>query len=204
MPAPRLTKDMLVEVLDAILQQQFISGDGCILDRRKKAAVHIQGTKFTYIRIRNAIVDGIHLVLGLTMDKFIAYLSSKFKVPVEMLDEKIKSMTMQGMNPDIKTQFFMIISAMRDYWQDLASKKVLDELLSILGRITNREQDVSPGRVHELVSTKFNSTYSLLENIYVLREMGRLAGTTLDADRTWHELMDRLAAEIATALSKER
>ena len=201
-PMPRLTKNDLIETLDAVLQQQFISSDGKIYDRQKRESINIPGTKFTYIRIKNAIVDGFQFILGGRMDQFLLYLSKKFKVPRNLFEDKLSIIEQQGIPVDTRMQFMMIISAIREYWQDIAYKKVLEDLTMFIKRI-NENLIIQLDEVQELVSSNFESDYSMLVNIYVLNEMGKLAGTPLKSQEAWFRIMDKLAAEIALKFTKE-
>ncbi|MHA1368539.1 MAG: hypothetical protein ACTSWN_13840 [Promethearchaeota archaeon] len=192
----RITKQALIETLDAVLQQQFFTNDGQILDRGKKESIKITGTRFTYIRIRNTIIDGFHFILGERMDKFIEYLSEKFQVPSDVFSKKLNELEKQMIKVDTRMKFMMIISAMREYWQDFAYQQVINELLQILNNIGSEVEIPSVEILKELISEKFASIFSLLVNLYVLKEMGKLAGTSPKIDDMCYQIMDHLASEI--------
>ncbi|MFX0101764.1 MAG: hypothetical protein ACFFCS_19525 [Candidatus Hodarchaeota archaeon] len=198
-----MTKEQLTEALDAVLQQQFLSSDGSILNRTKRESVKIPGTKITYIRIRNAIMSGFHFILGERMDKFTEYLSTKFQVPENIFDEKLASLGDMGRSIDKRMKFIMIISAMREYWQDFAYQKVLEDLKNVIINISGEPEAVSTGDINAIVSSQFGSDFSMLVNIYVLKEMGRLAGNPVKTDDAWYQMIDKLATEVLVKVMED-
>nr|MDO8109149.1 hypothetical protein [Candidatus Sigynarchaeota archaeon] len=199
---PAFTKELLSETLDLVLQQQFISDTGGILNRTKKESFNIPGTKFTYVRIKNAILEGAQYVLSEQIDKFIEFLAGKFRVPRKVFDDKLASLGDQLLMMDMRMKLVMILSTLREYWQDIAYQKVIEEICHAIAFMGLDINPPTAAEVKQIVSTDFGPDYSMLVNIYVLMEMGKLAGTLLKADDAWFEMMDRLAAEVVTKLSE--
>ncbi|MHA1998441.1 MAG: hypothetical protein ACTSU9_10000 [Promethearchaeota archaeon] len=186
-----------METLDAVLQQQLLSSDGLLLDRQKRKEVKISNIKLLYIRVKNAIVDGFHFILGERMDKFIDYLSSKFGIPVEFFSKKLEEIHGQGISIDKRMEFMMIISTMREYWQDHAYSQVIKEISEIVETLSNGQQFIPYDELNALLSSKFGPGFSLMVNIYVLKEMGSIVGVPVKGDdRAWYELLDKISAEV--------
>ncbi|MHA1792476.1 MAG: hypothetical protein ACTSVI_07515 [Promethearchaeota archaeon] len=196
----RITKEMLEETVDAVLQQQFISDDGSILNRKKNQAIKITGTRVTYIRVRNLIMDGMRYILGERMDKFVDYLSSKFQVPKNVFDEKMAALGDQVYSMDIKMKFFMIISALREFWQDTARNEIIKELKKLIENISEGRAMPTLKEVNEILSTSFSSDFSMLINIRLLQILGKLARINIQPDEYCYEIMDKLAVEIMLKL----
>ncbi|HME52935.1 MAG TPA: hypothetical protein VKM55_12010 [Candidatus Lokiarchaeia archaeon] len=198
---PRITKELLTEALDLVLQQQFISDSGALVNRTKKESFSIPGTKLTYVRIKNAIMEGIQYVISEQFDRFMEFLGTKFQVPVAKLNEKFTAMGDQQAMLDTRMKFIMIVSTLREYWQDLAYQQVLGDICRI---IANMNLDIVPPstkEVNTILSTHFGPDFSMMVNLHVLKEMGQAVGTPLKIDDAWYEMMDRLAAEVAAKMA---
>nr|MDO8088571.1 hypothetical protein [Candidatus Sigynarchaeum springense]MDO8115691.1 hypothetical protein [Candidatus Sigynarchaeota archaeon] len=197
-----LTREMLAEALDVVLSQQFISENFTILNRQKKESIRIPGTKFTYLRVKNAILDGVKLVLSEQMDKFIEYLSIKFKVPRKAFDDKLASFgEQQILVMDNRMKFTMIIATLREYWQDIAYKQVIDEIRKTIYSNNLTPEPPTSEQVNKIVSEHFGPDFSMMVNLMVLKEMGRLAGTPLQYEDEWFKLMDGIASEVALKIT---
>ncbi|NMC06900.1 MAG: hypothetical protein GYA24_16900 [Candidatus Lokiarchaeota archaeon] len=197
-----LTREMLAEALDVVLSQQFISDSFTILNRQKKEDIRIPGTKFTYLRIKNAILDGAKLVISEQLDKFIDFLSAKFEVPRKAFDDKLASFGEQQLVlMDNRMKFTMVIAALREYWQDVAYKQVLDEIRKTIYMMNMTAGPPAVEQINKIVSEKFGSDFSMMVNIYVLKEMGRLAGTPLQYEDAWFQMLDRISSEIILKLT---
>jgi len=193
---------MLAEALDVVLSQQFISENFTILNRQKKESIRIPGTKFTYLRVKNAILDGVKLVLSEQMDKFIEYLSIKFKVPRKAFDDKLASFgEQQILVMDNRMKFTMIIATLREYWQDIAYKQVIDEIRKTIYSNNLTPEPPTSEQVNKIVSEHFGPDFSMMVNLMVLKEMGRLAGTPLQYEDEWFKLMDGIASEVALKIT---
>lgn len=198
-----LTREMLAEALDVVLSQQFISESFTILNRQKKEAIRIPGTKFTYLRIKNAILEGIKFVLSEQMDKFIDFLSAKFKVPRKAFDDKLASFgEQQLLIMDNRMRFTMVIATLREFWQDVAYKQVLDEIRKTIYLMNMTANPPTTEQINKIVSAEFGPDFSMMVNIYVLKEMGRLAGTPLQYEEAWFQMMDRIASEIIMKINQ--
>jgi hypothetical protein len=197
-----LTRGMIAEVLDVVLSQQFISESFTILNRQKKESVRIPGTKFTYLRIKNAILDGVQYLLSEQMDKFIAFLSAKFQVPRKAFDEKLASFgEQQLMMMDDRMKLTMVLATLREFWQDVAYKQVLDEIRKTIYSMNMTAEPPTVEQVNRIVSADFGPDFSMMVNIYVLKEMGRLAGTPLQYEDAWFQMMDRIASEVVLKIT---
>ncbi|MEX2758163.1 MAG: hypothetical protein Q6365_022505 [Candidatus Sigynarchaeota archaeon] len=197
-----LTREMLAESLDIVLSQQFISDDFTILNRQKKESIRIPGTKFTYLRVKNAILEGVKLVLSEQMDKFIDYLSTKFKVPRKAFDDKFASFgEQQLLMMDNRMKFTMIIATLREFWQDVAYKQVIDEIRRTIYSNNLTPEPPTSDQVNKIVSEHFGPDFSMMVNLMVLKEMGRLAGTPLQYEDAWFRLMDSMASEVALKIT---
>ncbi|MBN2153315.1 MAG: hypothetical protein JW839_17815 [Candidatus Lokiarchaeota archaeon] len=197
-----LTRGMLAEALDAVLSQQFISDDFTILNRQKKESVRIPGTKFTYLRVKNAILEGVQYVLSEQMDKYIEYLSAKFKVPRKAFDDKLASFgEQQLLVMDNRMKFTMVIATLREFWQDVAYKQVLDEIRKTVYAMNMTAEPPTVDQINRIVSADFGPDFSMMVNIYVLKEMGRLAGTPLQYEDAWFHLMDGIASEVVLKIT---
>lgn len=198
---PTITKELLSEALDLVLQQQFISDSGALLNRTKKEAINIPGTKFTYVRIKNVIMEGAQYVISEQFDKFKEFLSNRFQVPVSKFNDKLAALGVQQLLLiDTRMKFIMIVSTLRECWQDQAYQKVLGDICRI---IANMNLDIVPPSTKEvnmILSTHFGPDFSMMVNIYVLKEMGQLVGTSLKIDDAWYEMADRLATEVVAKL----
>ncbi len=193
-----LTREMLAEALDVALSQQFISDNFTILNRQKKESVRIPGTKFTYLRVKNAILEGVKFVLSEQMDKFIDYLATKFKVPRKAFDDKLASFgEQQLLMMDNRMKFTMIIATLREYWQDVAYKQVIDEIRNTISSNNLTPEPPTTDQINKIVSEDFGPDFSMMVNLMVLKEMGRLAGTPLQYEDAWFQLMDSIASEVA-------
>lgn len=183
---PTITKELLSEALDLVLQQQFISDSGALLNRTKKEAINIPGTKFTYVRIKNVIMEGAQYVISEQFDKFKEFLSNRFQVPVSKFNDKLAALGVQQLLLiDTRMKFIMIVSTLRECWQDQAYQKVLGDICRI---IANMNLDIVPPSTKEvnmILSTHFGPDFSMMVNIYVLKEMGQLVGTSLKIDDAW-------------------
>jgi hypothetical protein len=196
-----LTKEMFAEALDVVLSQQLISDKFTLMDRQKKESFSIPGTKFTYLRIRNAILDGVQYVLSEQMEKFIDFLSGKFHVPRKTFDDKLASFGEQQLvMMDNRMRFTMIIAALREYWQDIAYKQVLDEIRKTIYQMNMAADPPSTDMIRKIVNEHFGQDYSMMVNIHVLKEMGRLVGTSLKYEDAWFKMLDRIAAEVLVKL----
>ncbi len=197
-----LTREMLAEALDAVLSQQFISDNFTILNRQKKESIRIPGTKFTYLRIKNAILEGGQYVLIGEMDKYIDFLAAKFKVPRKAFDDKLASFgEQQLMMMDDRMKFTMVIATLREFWQDVAYKQVLDEIRKTIYTNNLTAEPPTVDQINKIVSADFGPDFSMIVNIYVLKEMGRLAGTSLQYEDAWFQMMDRITSEVALKIS---
>jgi hypothetical protein len=198
---PTITKQLLSETLDLVLQQQFISDSGALLNRTKKEAINIPGTKFTYVRIKNVIMEGAQYVISEQFGKFMEFLSTRFQVPITKLNDKFTAMgEQQLLLMDTRMKFIIIVSTLRECWQDQAYQKVLGDICRI---IANMNLDIVPPstkEVNTILSTYFGPDFSMMVNLYVLKEMGQLVATTLKIDDAWYEMVDRLATEVVTKM----
>ncbi len=196
---PDIDANMLSETLDVVLQQQFMSDSGKLLNRTKREEVDIPGMKFTMIRLKKAIMAGLQLVLGGRIDKFIDFLADKFQVPKDLFESRLSLLGEQYHAMDTRMKFMMIISVLREHWQDAAYNKVVDEVLRLVvknwdGDLPNRD------KVHEILSSRCGPDFSMAVNISILAEMSRLVGTPLKAQDSWLDVMDRLVAATMAAL----
>jgi hypothetical protein len=197
-----LTRGTIAEVLDVVLSQQFISENFTILNRQKKESIRIPGTKFTYLRIKNAILDGVQLLLSEQMDRFIDLLSSKFQMPRKAFDDKLASFgEQQLLLMDDRMKLTMVIATLREYWQDVAYKQVLDEIRKTIYMMNMTAEPPTVEQVNKIVSAEFGPDFSMMVNIFVLKEMGRLVGTPLQYEDAWFQMMDRLASEVILKLT---
>ncbi len=198
-----LTREMIAEVLDVVLSQQFISENFTILNRQKKESVRIPGTKFTYLRIKNAILEGVQYILSeQMMGKYVDFLSAKFKVPRKAFDDKLASFgEQQLLMMDDRMKFTMIIATLREFWQDVAYKQVLDEIRKTVYSMNMTAEPPTVEQVNMIVSADFGPDFSMMVNIYVLKEMGRLAGTPLQYEDAWFKLMDSIASEVVLKIT---
>ncbi|MEX2682755.1 MAG: hypothetical protein Q6373_014285 [Candidatus Sigynarchaeota archaeon] len=56
-------------------------------------------------------------------------------------------------------------------------------------------------QVNKIVSEHFAPGFSMMVNLMVLKEMGRLAGTPLQYEDAWFRLMDGMASEVALKIT---
>ena len=198
---PRLTKEILAEALDLVLQQQFISDSGALLNRTKKESFSIPGIKLTYVRIKNAIMEGTQYVISEQLDKFMQFLGDKFHVPVTKFNEKFTAMGDQQAMLDTRMKFIMIVSTLREHWQDTAYQEALGEICRIIANMNLGIVPPTTKDVNAIVSANFGPDFSMVVNLYVLMEMANVAGTPLKIDDAWYEMMDRIAAEVLAKMN---
>jgi len=198
---PRITKEILAEALDLVLQQQFISDSGTLLNRTKKESFSIPGIKLTYVRIRNTIMEGTQYVISEQLDKFMQFLGDKFRVPVAKFNEKFTAMGEQQAMLDTRMKFIMIVSTLREHWQDTAYQEALGEICRIIDNMNLGIVPPTTKDVNAIVSANFGSDFSMVVNLYVLMEMANIAGTPLKIDDAWYEMMDRLASEVVAKMT---
>jgi len=198
---PTISKDLLAEALDLVLQQQFISDSGALLNRTKKESFNVPGIKLTYVRIKNTILEGSQYVISEHFDKFMQFLGDRFKVPVTKLNEKFTAMGEQQAMLDTRMKFIMIVSALREYWQDAAYQEVVGEICRVIATMNLGIVPPSTKNVNDILSANFGPDFSMMVNIYVLMEMANIAGTPLKIDDALYEMMDRLASEVAAKLA---
>jgi hypothetical protein len=197
---PRITKEILAEALDLVLQQQFISDSGSLLNRTKKESFSIPGIKLTYVRIRNTIMEGTQYIISEQLDKFMQFLGDKFHVPVAKFNEKFTAMGEQQAMLDTRMKFIMIISTLREHWQDTAYQEALGEICRIIANMNLGIVPPTTKDVNMIVSANFGPDFSMMVNIYVLMEMANIAGTPLKIDDAWYEMLDRLATEVVAKI----
>nr|MDO8116916.1 hypothetical protein [Candidatus Sigynarchaeota archaeon] len=116
--------------------------------------------------------------------------------------DKLSSFGEQYYAMDTRMKFMIIISVMREHWQDIAYKKVVDEVLRLI--VKNWEGDLpSREKVHEILSSRCGPDFSMAVNIGILAEISKLVGTPLKVQDSWLDVMDRLISATMTILGTQ-
>jgi hypothetical protein len=102
---------------------------------------------------------------------------------------------------DDRMKLTMVIATLREYWQDVAYKQVLDEIRKTIYMMNMTAEPPTVEQVNKIVSAEFGPDFSMMVNIFVLKEMGRLVGTPLQYEDAWFQMMDRIASEVILKLT---
>ncbi|MHA1679447.1 MAG: hypothetical protein ACTSUE_00410 [Promethearchaeota archaeon] len=192
-----VNENKLREALEYILQQQLISETFRVFNRTKNDSVLVAGTKANYIKIKEKILGGIDLILAGDIDSFINYLSEEFKLPKTLFEEKLRALRENGFSGGIDdpTMVFMqVTGVLREYWQDLAYEKVVSDVLHMVIKKGRGFKKPSREALHELLSSRLGSDFSLMVNLYVVRLWSQITGVTINFRGPWLSVMNRLTA----------
>lgn len=186
--------------MDLIFKQQFLAENLTLLNRTKHESIAIPGTKLVYLRIKNAILDGVPFLLGERQDQFVTYLSTKFKVPQEAFDAKLATFGEQLPYIDDQMRIITIIGVIREYYQDVSYKQAIDEVRKTITGMAFNIPPPTADQVNRIASERFGPDLSLLVNLHVLAQLGQAASAPLKYEDVWYQLVDRLSGDILTVL----
>ena len=185
------------ETLDALLQQQLISPSFRVYDRIKRQTLSVPGTKAVYKAIKDVIIGGLRASKQGDLDGFIDFCQERFSVQKSVFDEKLATLPRDDATVDERLKFIMIMSAVRDYWQDLAYESVLADI----GRnLHGRGHDITRDQLNKILSDNFGPAFSLMVNLYVIRLWGQLTSTPVKVRAPRLKILNVLIASVIKTL----
>jgi len=193
---------MIEDTLDAVLQQQLISPSFRIYDRLTRKTLLVPGTKAVYKMIRAGVLEGFRATMGKSMGAFVEFLVQKFRVPKKAFDERLSGLPANDNTVDARLKFIMVVSALREHWQNLAYEEVLSELRALLMRRGIAEADVTRDKLNSVLSLHFGQDFSHLVNLYVVRLWGKVAGIPVKIRPARLSIVNRLVANLVKILKK--
>lgn len=199
----KVDRTKLEEALDYILQQQLISHSFRIYNRTKKDKLLVAGTKANLSAIKEKIMKGLDLVKDIEMDAFINFLVEEFNLPRKQFEDKLEKLTASGFPQDITMFFIQVTSVLREFWQDVAYKEVVDDVHNMVtkkGKFTKRP---SRDLIHEILCNALSEPFSLLVNLYVVRTWSKITGKTINFRGPWLSLMNTLTAQVISACKED-
>jgi hypothetical protein len=196
-------RQVVEETLDAILHQQMISSSYRVLDRISKHALSVPGTKAAYSAIKAAILDSMCIDKDtLPLQSIIDNLARDFGIKKSMFEEKIASLPQNDASVDSRLQYMMILSVLREHWQNEAYEAVLSELRGLMAKRGCNAALITRDVVNKVLSLQFGPAFSHLVNIYVVRAWGRITGTSIKIRSARLTILNYLVNNLVKALEK--
>jgi len=192
------TSSSMEETLDAVLQQQMISPSFRVRDRVQKQTLSVPGTKAVFKALKETILAGYRATNGGVLDAFIDFCHERFHVQKQLFDDKLAALPKNDDTVDERLKFIMIVSALRDQWQDSAYETVLAD---IKRNLHGRGFEISRDNLNTMLSQEFGPQFSLMINLYVIRLLGQLTCTSLKIRGPRLKILNALTASVMKKLA---
>ncbi|MBN2152192.1 MAG: hypothetical protein JW839_12145, partial [Candidatus Lokiarchaeota archaeon] len=168
------------ETIDAVLQQQLLSGSFRVIDRLQKRALLVPGARAAFSAIKSSIVATIPMDQQNTDFAVIAEnLAKTFSIGKDIFDAKLACLPLNDPSVDARLHLIMLLSALREHWQNGAYEAVISEIGGITRKRGADVVTTSRESLNNLLSSRFGPEFSHLVNLYVVREWGRITGTAV-------------------------
>ena len=196
-------QSMIEDTLEAVLQQQLISPSFRIYDRLSRKTFQVPGTKAAYTAIKNGVMEGFRSMNGNVMGGLVDFLVQKFQVPRKLFDERLAGLPVNDNTVDARLKFMMVVSALREHWQNIAYEQVLTELKGMVVKKGFKDADITRDMLNQILSTHFGQDFSHLVNLYVVRLWGIATRTSLKIRSPRLTLVNHLVASIVDVLKSK-
>ncbi len=195
------SRQIVEETVDALLQQQLVSNSFRVIDRIDKRALVVPGTKAAYSAIRAAILGTIPMDRQTSdFSAIVENLAREFGVAKHIFDAKLACLPRDDPSVDARLHLVMLLSALREHWQNEAYEDVITEIREIVQKRGCNEARTSRDELNNVLSSKFGPAFSHLVNIYVVRLWGRITGTPVKIRSARLTILNSLAASVVKAV----
>ncbi|MEX2681303.1 MAG: hypothetical protein Q6373_006865 [Candidatus Sigynarchaeota archaeon] len=195
------SRHIIEETIDAVLQQQILSSSFRVVDRLQRRALVVPGTKAAFTAIKSSILAAIPIELQKTdFTAIVDNLAHKFGIAKTIFDAKLASLPRDDPTVDARLRLVMLLSALREQWQNDAYETVLSEIGEIARNRGCDKASTSRDNLNKLLSSQFGSEFSHLVNLYVIREWGQLTGMAVKIRSARLSILNKLAAGVVKAI----
>jgi hypothetical protein len=101
---------------------------------------------------------------------------------------------------DARLHLVMLLSALREHWQNEAYEAVIAEIREIALKRGCNEARTSRDALNNVLSSQFGPAFSHLVNLYVVRSWGRITGTPVKIRSARLTILNSLAASVVKAV----
>ncbi len=197
------SRHIVEETVVALLQQQLLSNSFRVIDRLQKRALVVPGTKAAFSAIKSSILATIPMDQNRADFTVIAEnMAREFSIAKGIFDAKLACLPRNDPSVDARLHLVMLLSALREHWQNKAYEDVISEIRTIARRRGCDEANTSRDSLNNVLSSQFGPEFSHLVNLYVVREWGRITGTPVTIRSARLAILNSLAASVVKVIKK--
>ncbi len=197
------SRHLVEETVDAVLQQQLISSSFRVIDRLQRRALVVPGTKAAFSAIKSSILATIPMdTQSVDFTTIAENMASKFGVAKVIFDAKLACLPRDDPSVDARLRLVMLLSALRENWQNEAYEVVISEIREIARKRGCDEASTSRDNLNNVLSSQFGPEFSHLVNLYVVRLWGHITGTPVKIRSARLTILNFLAASVVKVVHK--
>lgn len=197
------SRHIIEETIDAVLQQQLLSSSYRVLDRVQKRALLVPGTKAAFRALKSAIMDLVPVeARAIDLPTLAEHLAREFHVAKTDFDAKLASLPPNDPSVDARLQLVMLLSVLREHWQNDAYELVIAEIREMALRRGCDAACISRDALNRALSSRFGPAFSHLVNLYVIRTWGQITGVPIKIRSARMTVLNSLVASVVRMVQK--
>nr|MDO8086878.1 hypothetical protein [Candidatus Sigynarchaeum springense] len=197
------SRHIIEETIDAVLQQQILSSSCRVVDRLQRRALVVPGTKAAFMAIKSSVLAAIPMeAQKVDFTAIVDNLAREFGIEKTIFDAKLASLPRDDPTVDARLRLVMLLSALREQWQNEAYEFVLSEIGKIARNRGCDKASTSRDNLNNVLTSQFGPEFSHLVNLYVIREWGHLTGTAVKIRSARLTILNTLAAGVVKAIQQ--